>query len=88
MFYPFASKEESMFVELMATNLVLKKWRQNPMSTKMEIGVWHCWQTGRRERSPAVGIRGTEDEEISAATRTNQILKVFPEDWDGCLTIG
>ena len=47
--------------------------------SKMEIGVWHCWQTGRRERSPAVGIRGTEDEEISAATRTNQILKVFPE---------
>ncbi len=28
MFYPFESKEESMFVELMATNLVLKKWRR------------------------------------------------------------
>jgi hypothetical protein len=41
-----------MFVELMATNLVLKKWRQNPMSTKMEIGVWHCWQPGEENGHP------------------------------------
>jgi hypothetical protein len=33
-----------MMIELQATYLVLKKWKQDAAATKREIGVWHHWK--------------------------------------------
>ena len=33
-----------MFAKLLATHLVLGKWKRNPTATKREIGVWAHWQ--------------------------------------------
>jgi hypothetical protein len=32
-----------MYIALMATHAVLKKWKQNPGASKAEIGVWWGW---------------------------------------------
>jgi hypothetical protein len=56
------------FAELMATYLVLTKWRQSPAASKIELRVWPGWQQNeRKERSRAVKVRSAEDEEIPAA---------------------
>jgi hypothetical protein len=77
-----------MFVELMAMNLVLEKWRQNPMATKMEIGVWQCWQQGEENGHPQSESEVQKMKEFLPQPAPTSYFKVFPEEWDGCLTIG
>lgn len=38
-----------MLFYLMAINFVLKKWKQNPSASKMEIGVWSHWKAATEE---------------------------------------
>ncbi len=38
-----------MFIELMATHIVLEKWKRNPRASKMEIGVWSHWREPTEE---------------------------------------
>ena len=34
---------QSLFIEVQATYLVLRKWNQNPGATKRQIGIWQHW---------------------------------------------
>jgi len=36
----------SVFIEVMACNSILEKWKENPTFTKQEIGVWSTWKEG------------------------------------------
>jgi hypothetical protein len=35
----------SISLEVMAVELVLKKWKDNPQLTKRQFGAWSSWQT-------------------------------------------
>lgn len=43
-----------MFVELLATRLVLQEWKQNPSLTKKQIGLWMHWMEDREENDHAL----------------------------------
>ena len=36
----------SVFIELMAYNAILEKWKQDPTQTKHQIGIWSDWTSG------------------------------------------
>ena len=57
------------------------------MSTKMEIGVWHCWQPGEENGHPPSESEVQRMKKFLRHAPT-RYFKVFPEEWDGCLTIG
>jgi len=40
-----------MVLEFMVTELILKKWKENPKATKKEIGVWYHWQLDTPENN-------------------------------------
>jgi hypothetical protein len=53
---------------LMAVDAILKRWKQNPSASKMEIGVWRHWQ------------RATDENRLPLATAEVEEMKQLLEE--------
>jgi hypothetical protein len=58
-----------MLFYLMAIHFILKKWKQNPFASKMEIRVWSHWHAATEENS--LPLSPTEVENMK------QVLKEY-----------
>jgi len=70
-----------MFVELLATYLVLKKWKHNPAATKRQIGIWSHWLEEREENEHT--LSAAEVEHAKAFLKQNaptSYLEIFLRD--------
>ncbi len=70
-----------MMVELQATSLVLKRWRENPARTKKQIGIWRHWK--EPEASNYQRLSGVEVNRMKMFLRKNapaSYFEIFAEE--------
>jgi hypothetical protein len=69
-----------MFAELMATHFVLQKWKQNPLATKQEIGVWLHWcEPTEQNRKPLSAAEVTRMKRFLKRNAPSSYAVLFPE---------
>jgi hypothetical protein len=64
-----------MMIELQATSLVLKSWRENPARTKRQIGIWRHWNEA--EASNDQRLSGDEVNRMKMFLRRNAPTSYF-----------
>jgi len=70
-----------MMIELQATSLVLKRWRENPARTKRQIGIWRHWKAAAENNGhPLSGVEVNQMKTFLRRNAPTSYFKIFADE--------